>query len=71
MRRRRFYVMPDLASARKIKRLRLFEPMIEDGSILVMVDVPHHRTEEIESLLGQRHPEALQHAQEPHIPAFP
>ena len=52
-------------------RLRPFEPMIEDGSILVMVDVPHHRTEEIESLLGQRHPEALQHAQEPHIPAFP
>ena len=52
-------------------RLRQFDALIEDGKILVMVDVPDHRTEEIKSLLGARHPEVLRQSLEPHIPAFP
>ena len=52
-------------------RLRQFQPIIADGSILVMVDVPDHRTEEIRSLLDERHPEAQHRGLEPHIPAFP
>lgn len=52
-------------------RLRQFNTVIEEGKILVMVDVPEHRTEEIKSLLGERHPEALHRGVEPHIPAFP
>ena len=52
-------------------RLRQFDAVIEEGKILVMVDVPEHRTEEITSLLGDRHPEALHRGLEPHIPAFP
>jgi len=45
--------------------------MIADGNILVMVDVPEHRTEEIKSTIGERHPECLHCGLEPHIPAFP
>ena len=52
-------------------RLRQFDQIIEEGKILVMVDVPDHRTEEIKSLLGERHPEAAHGGLEPHIPAFP
>jgi hypothetical protein len=52
-------------------RLRQFDALIEEGKILVMVDVPEHRTEEIKSLLDQRHPEAQHQGLEPHIPAFP
>jgi hypothetical protein len=52
-------------------RLRQFESLIEQGKILVMADVPEHRTEEIKSLLGARHPEVVRQALEPHIPAFP
>ena len=65
------WVSSMVGSAIPNTRLRPFQPMIEDGNILVMVDVPHHRTEEIESLLKACHPETLQHTQEPHIPAFP
>jgi hypothetical protein len=52
-------------------RLQQFQPMIDEGKILVMVDVPEHRTEEIRSLLDERHPEAQDRGLEPHIPAFP
>ena len=52
-------------------RLAHFDKLIEEGKILVMVDVPEHRTEEIKTLLGQRHPEAASGGLEPHIPAFP
>jgi hypothetical protein len=52
-------------------RLQQFQPLIDGGNILVMVDVPDHRTEEIKSVIGERHPEALHRGLEPHIPAFP
>ena len=52
-------------------RLHPFDKHIEEGKILMMVDVPEHRTEEIKSFLGERHPEALHRGLEPHIPAFP
>ena len=52
-------------------RLRQFDGLIGEGKILVMADVPEHRTEEVRSLLGERHPEAASRGLEPHIPAFP
>ena len=39
-------------------RLQRFEGAIAQGSILLMVDVPRSRVEEIESLLQAAHPEA-------------
>ena len=52
-------------------RLKLFEAEIESGKILLMVDVPPSRLEEIRELVGRRHPEASAHGLEPTIPAFP
>lgn len=53
------------------KRLRRFERQIEAGQILLMVDVPMWRVDEIEARLRARHPEAHLEGTEPDIPAFP
>lgn len=52
-------------------RLKRFEPAIAQGQILLMVDVPRSRIEEIEERLKQLHPEAHLEGVEPAIPAFP
>lgn len=48
-----------------------FEAAINEGEILMMVDVAKDRVGEIESLVQQHHPEADMGGTEPHIPAFP
>lgn len=53
------------------QRLKRFEPAIEKGQILLMLDVPRGRVEEIESRLQALHPEARLEGIEPNIPAFP
>ncbi len=52
-------------------RLRSFQGEIESGKILLMVDVPPSRIEEIRELVGRRHPEATARGLEPTMPAFP
>lgn len=52
-------------------RLRRFEGAIEQGQILLMVDVPRSRVQEIEAKLAVSHPEAHLEGEEPGIPAFP
>jgi hypothetical protein len=52
-------------------KLRPFEADIEAGRILLMVDVPVGRVEEIEALLKRRHPGAVDRGIEPSMPAFP
>lgn len=52
-------------------RLLAFAKDIEDGRILMMVDVPARRVEEIRALVEGRHPEAVAGGVEPTIPAFP
>lgn len=51
--------------------LKRFEPEIAAGRILLMVDVPVARVEEIEDLIAQRHPEAVDRGVDPSMPAFP
>jgi hypothetical protein len=51
--------------------LKRFEADIEAGKILLMVDVPVNRVEEIEEMLARRHPEAVDKGVEPSMPAFP
>jgi hypothetical protein len=51
--------------------VRPFEKDIAAGRILLMVDVPTGRVEEIKQLIGQRHPEAVDRGIDPVIPAFP
>jgi hypothetical protein len=53
------------------ERLKRFQGAIEQGQILLMVDVPHMRVEEIEGRLKALHPEAHLEGEEPNIPAFP
>lgn len=52
-------------------QIEKFEDAIEKGEILMMVDIPKERVEEIEALIQQHHPDADMGGTEPHIPAFP
>jgi hypothetical protein len=51
--------------------LRSFQSAIEAGRVLLMVDVPFARTEEIRELVASHHPEAEWGGIAPQIPAFP
>jgi len=52
-------------------RLKRFQSSIEQGQILLMVDVPNSRVDDIEARLEALHPEARLEGVEPNIPAFP
>jgi len=52
-------------------RLRKFEDAIASGELLMMVDVPRARVEEIEAVVKSHHPEADVQGTDPTIPAFP
>jgi hypothetical protein len=52
-------------------RLKAFHADIEGGMILLMVDVPLSRVEEVQDLVTRRHPEATARGLEPTLPAFP
>jgi hypothetical protein len=52
-------------------RLQRFAADIEAGRVLMMVDVPNGRVDEIQGLVHRRHPEAADHGLEPTVPAFP
>jgi len=52
-------------------RLRDFQAEIEKGSLMMMVDVPKARVDEITELVKSHHPEAEIEGTEPVIPAFP
>lgn len=52
-------------------RLRKFESRIEKGMLLLMIDVPEHSVEEVKTLFGKTHPEAIDYGLERHIPVFP
>ena len=52
-------------------RLLKFESLVAKGMILLMIDVPEHRVDDVKMLFGKTHPEAIDRGLEPHIPAFP
>jgi hypothetical protein len=52
-------------------RLKQFEQAIQEGHLLMLVDVPKQRVEEIEELIRMHHPQAQIEGTEPTIPAFP
>lgn len=52
-------------------RLKEFETAIGNGELLMMLDVPKSRVEEISELVRSHHPEAQIEGTEPVIPAFP
>lgn len=52
-------------------RIKQFEEAIKHGQLLMMVDVPVPRVEEIEALVKSHHREAAVEGTDPTIPAFP
>jgi hypothetical protein len=52
-------------------RLEKFESAIARGELLMMIDVPRGRVEEIEALVKRHHPESELEGIDPNIPLFP
>jgi hypothetical protein len=52
-------------------QLKEFESAVENGDLLMMVDVPKARVDEIEGLIKKTHPESEIEGTEPTIPPFP
>lgn len=52
-------------------RLEQFQDAIAKGELLMMIDVPRVRVEEIEAVVRRHHPEAELEGLEPNIPEFP
>lgn len=53
------------------RQLDRFHEAIEQGELLMLIDVPKDRVDEITDLVQQHHPEAHVEGTEPTIPAFP
>jgi len=51
--------------------LKDFEKDLADGKILLMLDVPSGRYDEIRNVIARTHPEAADRGNEPTVPAFP
>ena len=51
--------------------LKEFEKDVAEGKILLMLDVPSGRYEEIRAVIARTHPEAADRGNEPTVPAFP
>lgn len=52
-------------------KLKPFAADIDAGRILLMVDVPPGRIDEVKALVAKRHPEVTDRGVEPLMPAFP
>jgi hypothetical protein len=52
-------------------RLKQFANEIEQGKILLIVDVPEHKVQEVKELVGRIHPEAADRGVEVNVPVFP
>lgn len=52
-------------------RLEPFRAALGEGKLVLMVDVPARRVEEIRERLALIHPEAEDRGLDPHVPAFP
>ena len=52
-------------------RLKGFEPDLQEGKVLLMLDVPSGRYQELHDVIARTHPEAIDRGNEPTVPAFP
>jgi uncharacterized membrane protein YeaQ/YmgE (transglycosylase-associated protein family) len=52
-------------------RLRDFEKDLQEGRVLLMLDVPSGRCDEVREILARKHPGAIDRGNEPTVPAFP
>ena len=59
------------AAAVPNSRLAQFAEGINQGQVLLIIDVPRGRVQEIEELIKNRHPDYTFGGEEPHVPVFP
>lgn len=52
-------------------RLKKFSQDIEQGKILLMVDIPKDQIKEITAMIREQYPDADARGRDPTIPAFP
>jgi len=52
-------------------QLKEFQSAVNEGHVLMMVDVPKGKVETVTKMIRRHHPEADMHGIEPTIPAFP
>jgi len=52
-------------------RLGAFQKELEDGRVLLMLDVPASRYEDVRDIIARNHPQAINRGNEPTVPAFP
>jgi hypothetical protein len=52
-------------------RLKIFEKDLDEGKVLLMLDVPSGRYQEVHEVIARTHPEAADGGNEPTVPAFP
>jgi uncharacterized membrane protein YeaQ/YmgE (transglycosylase-associated protein family) len=52
-------------------RLKPFDKDLAEGKILLMLDVPGGRYQEVHDIIARTHPEAVDRGNEPTVPAFP
>ncbi|MGZ5644814.1 MAG: GlsB/YeaQ/YmgE family stress response membrane protein, partial [Usitatibacter sp.] len=52
-------------------RLKGFDKDLEEGRVLLMLDVPSGRYDELRTIIARTHPEAADRGNEPTVPAFP
>lgn len=59
------------AAAIPSSRLKPFSAGIEQGQVLLIIDLPLRRVAEIEAMIEKRHPEISFGGMDAHVPAFP
>jgi len=52
-------------------RLKGFDHDLDEGKVLLMLDVPSGRYEQVKEIISRTHPEAADRGSEPTVPAFP
>ena len=52
-------------------RLKGFDADLQQGKVLLMLDVPAGRYEQVRDIIARTHPEATDRGNEPTVPAFP
>jgi hypothetical protein len=60
-----------IASSVPNTHLKQFEQDIESGKVLLMLDLPKDRTDQISASLQKHHPKTVVRGRDPTIPAFP
>jgi len=52
-------------------RLKDFDGDLQQGKVLLMLDVPAGRYDQVRAIIAKAHPEAVDRGNEPTVPAFP